>query len=97
MSRIRLEGPEGTALHLKHGERLGDDGHVNLSNIDVHYRPTDDTDPFQTDIFILGGNGEETFKPRFNYKGFQYVEVTSSRPVNLDRGSLTCICLKVLS
>ena len=44
-----------------------------------------DTDPFQTDIFILKGKGEETFMPRFNYKGFQYVEVTSSEPVESDK------------
>ncbi|RZL12820.1 MAG: alpha-rhamnosidase, partial [Hymenobacter sp.] len=62
---------------------------VDQSNIDVHYRPTDKSDPFQTDIFTLGGRGEETFMPRFNYKGFQYVEVTSSRPVALTAGSLT--------
>lgn len=89
VSRIQVQGPAGTVLHLKHGERLRADGHVDLSNIDVHYRPTDDTDPFQTDIFILNGKGEEAFKPRFNYKGFQYVEVTSSHPVILEKEDLT--------
>ena len=52
-----------------------ENGHVDISNIDIHYRPTDDSDPFQTDIVILSGN-EDEFMPRFNYKGFQYVEVT---------------------
>ncbi|HEX3007889.1 MAG TPA: family 78 glycoside hydrolase catalytic domain, partial [Bacteroidales bacterium] len=56
---------------------------------DVHYRPTDDKDPFQTDIFILNGKGKETFMPRFNYKGFQYVEVTCNKPVNLTTANLT--------
>jgi alpha-L-rhamnosidase len=88
VSRITLRGSAGTGLRLKHGERLYPDGHVDQSNIDVHYRPTDDSDPFQTDIFILKGEGEESFQPRFNYKGFQYVEVTSSQPVALDRSSL---------
>ena len=89
VSRIRVEGPAGTVLRLKHGERLYPDGHVDQSNIDVHYRPTDDTDPFGTDIYTLKGEGVETFQPRFNYKGFQYVEVSSSRPVTLDKKSLT--------
>jgi alpha-L-rhamnosidase len=89
VSQIRVSGTKGTVLHLKHGERLRSDGHVDLSNIDVHYRPTDDTDPFQTDIYILNGNGEEIFKPYFNYKGFQYVEVISSRPVILKQENLT--------
>ncbi|HLX66381.1 MAG TPA: family 78 glycoside hydrolase catalytic domain, partial [Puia sp.] len=87
-SRITVRGSAGTVLRLKHGERLYPDGHVDQSNIDVHYRPTDDSDPFQTDIYILKGEGEESFQPRFNYKGFQYVEVTSSQPVALDRSSL---------
>lgn len=89
ISRIKVVGNAGTKIQLKHGERLNPDGTVDQSNIDVHYRPTDDSDPFQTDIFILSGKGEETFSPRFNYKGFQYVEVTSDKPLSLTRESLS--------
>jgi len=88
VSQIAVSGPEGTVLRLKHGERLYDNGHVDMSNIDVHYRPTDDSDPFQTDIYIMKGEGEETFSARFNYKGFQYVEVTSNTPIELTKESL---------
>ncbi|MBP1358197.1 MAG: family 78 glycoside hydrolase catalytic domain, partial [Sulfolobus sp.] len=28
-----------------------------------------------TDVYILKGNGLETFEPRFTYHGFRYVEV----------------------
>ena len=89
VSRLRVSGAAGTVIKLKHGEQLDKKGRVDISNIVVHYRPTDDTDPFQTDIFILNGKGEETFMPRFNYKGFQYVEVTSSQPLQLTKESLT--------
>lgn len=89
VSRITASGPAGTVLRLKHGERLYKNGHVDQSNIDVHYRPQDSTDPFQTDVFVLSGRGAETFMPRFNYKGFQYIEVTASRPVELSQQSLT--------
>ena len=89
VSRIRARGAAGTVLRLKHGERLASNGYVDMSNIDYHYRPTDDSDPFQTDIFILKGDGEEEFMPRFNYKGFQYVEVTTDKPVALTKESLT--------
>lgn len=88
VSKIMVKGQSGTILRLKHGERLYANGHVDLSNIDVHYRPTDNTDPFQVDIFTLSGKGEETFSPRFNYKGFQYVEITSSTPITLTKESL---------
>lgn len=89
VSRITAKGPAGTTLRLKHGERLYQNGHVDLSNIDVHYRPQDSTDPFQTDILVLSGGASDTFMPRFNYKGFQYVEVTATAPVELSRESLT--------
>lgn len=89
VSKITVSGKAGTVIRLKHGERLYKNGRVDLSNIDVHYRPTDDKDPFQVDIFILSGKGQETFMPKFNYKGFQYVEVSSSEPVELKKESLT--------
>ncbi|MDF2189377.1 alpha-L-rhamnosidase [Paraflavitalea sp. CAU 1676] len=89
VSRLKLQGPAGTIVKLKHAEQIYPNGRADLSNIDVHYRPTDDKDPFQTDIFILSGNGEETFMPHFNYKGFQYVEVTSDKPITLSKESLT--------
>ncbi|MGJ7031862.1 family 78 glycoside hydrolase catalytic domain [Niabella hirudinis] len=88
VSEISVSGAAGTVIRLIHSERLHASGHTDLSNIDVHYRPTDDSDPFQTDIFILKGKGTEIFKPRFNYKGFQYVEVISNKPVELSKSSL---------
>ncbi len=89
VSRLKVRGEKGTVIRIKHAERLNPDGTADQSNIDVHYRPTDDSDPFQTDIFILSGKGEESFMARFNYKGFQYVEVISDRPVSLEKESLT--------
>ena len=79
--RLTVEGREGTIIRVKHGERLYPNGRVDQSNLDVHYRPVDDLDPFQTDIFILSGKGKEVFQPRFNYKGFQYAEISCSEPV----------------
>jgi alpha-L-rhamnosidase len=89
VSQLKVTGQEGTKIRLIHGELLDENGHVDLSNIDVHYRPTDDSDPFQTDIFILSGKGAESFMPRFNYKGFQFVEIVSDKPIELDESSLT--------
>jgi alpha-L-rhamnosidase len=89
VSEIKVKGQAGTVVQLRHAERLYPTGRVDQSNINVHYRPTDATDPFQTDIYILKGSGEESFRPRFNYKGFQYVEVTSNSPVELGKNDLT--------
>lgn len=90
VSSIKLNAAPGTIIRLKHGERLYSNGRVDQSNIDAHYRPTDDKDPFQTDIYYLKGDGtEESFMPHFNYKGFQYVEVTSNKPITLIKENLT--------
>ena len=87
VTRLKIRGQEGTVVRIKHGEMLYPDGRVNLENIDYHYRPTDDSDPFQTDIVILSGKQDE-FAPRFGYKGFQYVEVSASLPLQLTKESL---------
>ena len=89
VSSITVKGEKGTTIRLKHAEQIYANGLADQSNIDVHYRPVGDSDPFATDIFILKGEGEETFTPRFNYKGFQYVEVKSDKPLTLTKESLT--------
>ena len=83
ITAITVQGKAGTVIRVKHGERLYKNGHIDQSNIDVHYRPTDNTDPFQTDIYILKGGAPESFMPHFNYKGFQYAELVSNRPVKI--------------
>ncbi len=88
ITKLEIKGAAGTTVRLKHGERLYDNGHLDMSNIDVHYRPTDDSDPFQTDIVILSGN-DDVFMPKFNYKGFQFVEVTSDNPIEFSEKNLT--------
>ncbi len=88
VTKLKIKGTVGTTVYLKHGERLYENGHVDMSNIDVHYRPTDDSDPFQTDIVILSGK-EDEFMPKFNYKGFQFVEVTSDKPIEFSKENLT--------
>jgi alpha-L-rhamnosidase len=88
VSSLKVFGQPGTVIRLKHAEKVDEKGRADQSNIDVHYRPTDDSDPFQTDIFIISGDREETFMPRFNYKGFRYVEVTSDKPLTVDESSL---------
>ena len=88
VSKITLKGIPGTVVRVKHGERLYENGRVDQSNISVHYRPTDDQDPFATDIYTLKGGVEETFSPHFNYKGFQYLEISSTKPVELTQSSV---------
>jgi alpha-L-rhamnosidase len=65
--RLRVEGPEGTELRLRHAELVHEDGSLNIG-------PTENAEA--TDVYILRGEGLETYEPRFTYHGFRYVELT---------------------
>jgi Alpha-L-rhamnosidase N-terminal domain./Bacterial alpha-L-rhamnosidase. len=90
ITEVKVKGEKGATLYITHAERLKEDGNIDMSNIDVHYRPQDDSDPFQTDVLILSGK-EDTFSPRFNYKGFQYVEIKSTHPIQLSADNITAL------
>ena len=65
---LRVRGPRGTAVRLRHAELVYDDGRINVENLRAARA---------TDTYILRGDGEEEiYEPRFTYHGFRYVEVT---------------------
>ena len=69
-ARIRVQGPAGTKITLRYGEKLDAAGNLVSSNGLV-------TGRFQTDEYVLAGRDvPEEWEPRYTYKGFQYVEVT---------------------
>lgn len=71
-ARLTLSGPAGTTVTLRYAEQLGPDGDINQAHIKQFVQ----TGEFQTDTYILHGNGPETYEPRFAYHGFQYVQVS---------------------
>ncbi|ULQ55668.1 glycoside hydrolase family 78 protein [Flavihumibacter rivuli] len=85
---IRLNGRKGTKVTLKHGEKLSPGGRLDQSNIDIFYRSAADMIPFQSDTYILDGQGPAVFLPKFSYKGFQYVEISSDQPIDLRKEDL---------
>ena len=93
VTELTVTGPAQTVIEVTHAELLDSAGNLDLANIDLHYRPAAGAHPFQTDIYTLSGEGVETFSPRFNYKGFQYVEITSSEPLEITRQSIKGIVL----
>lgn len=72
-TRIRVSGPMGTKITLKHGAEVTKDGYLdarsNLYNLYCTHIAR------QTDSYILGGEGEEAWEPRFTLHGFRYVEL----------------------
>lgn len=71
-TQLKVQGPAGTCVIMRYAERVHDDGSLDQGQIAslVH------NGPFQTDTYILGGDGLETYEPRFVYHGFRYVELT---------------------
>lgn len=69
---LNVEGPAGTEITLKPGERLGDDGLVDQSTMLVGGQLY----PPMLDHYTLSGRGPETWHPRFTYHGFRYLQVT---------------------
>jgi alpha-L-rhamnosidase len=66
-ARLRVRGPRGTKIKLRYGELLNDDGTLNVA-------PNRTAEA--TDVYILKGEGEETYEPHFTYHGFRYIELT---------------------
>ena len=85
--RLKVKGREGTQVTLRFAEKLAENGDLDPSNINVFT----DKDKFQTDVYIMKGDAEETWEPRFVYHGFQYVRIEGF-PGTPDKNSITgCI------
>jgi alpha-L-rhamnosidase len=66
--RLRVTGPAGTTVRLRHAEILYPDGNINTSNLRAARA---------TDHYTLRGDPlGETYEPHFTYHGFRYVEIT---------------------
>ncbi len=65
--RLRVRGPAGTAVRLRHAETLKADGTLYLDNL---------RSALVTDVYTMKGGAEEVYEPRFAYHGFRFVEMT---------------------
>ena len=77
--RVRVTGPAGTEVVLRHAEVLEDD--------ELGTRPLRRAEA--TDRFILSG-GDDVFEPTLTFHGFRYAEVTGW-PGELDPAALTAV------
>ncbi len=84
------KGEPDTRVRLHHGEQLDSRGKRiwDDNQLQFYNNRYDADEIFHTDVLTLDGN-TDTFTPRFNYKGFRYVEVISDRPLELGPDNLT--------
>ncbi len=64
--RLKARGPAGTKVVLRFAEVLNPNGTIYTTNL---------REARVTDTYILKGQGEEVWQPRFTFHGFRYVEV----------------------
>jgi alpha-L-rhamnosidase len=64
--RIRVQGPAGTRITLRHAEVLDKAGDFYTANLRAAR---------QKDVYILKGGEVEAYEPRFTFHGFRYVAV----------------------
>jgi alpha-L-rhamnosidase len=82
--RLKVKGAAGTAVNLRYGELLHKDGTLNIWTTNCCHigQPWCNAGPGapkvaeQSDTYILKGEGEEVYVPRFTWHAFRYVEVT---------------------
>lgn len=67
--RIRVRGPRGSSVILRHAEMLQPDGSLYLENLRTAKA---------VDTYILAGHETECWEPKFTFHGFRYVSVESS-------------------
>lgn len=66
--RLKAAGPAGTEIKMEFSEVLDKEGNY-INNISGFHRD-------QTDYFILGGKGIETFETSYTTHGFRYVKIS---------------------
>jgi len=66
-AQLRIRGPRGTEVKLRFAEMIYDTGMLNQESL---------RGARAEDVYILNGQGEEVYEPRFTYHGFRFVEVT---------------------
>lgn len=65
--KLKVSGAAGTMVTMRFSETLKSDGNIETADL----RSAE-----ATDAYILKGDGEETYEPKFTYHGFRYVEIT---------------------
>jgi alpha-L-rhamnosidase len=65
--RLRVAGPKGRTVTIRHAEVLNKDGSIYTDNLRTAKA---------TDTYTLKGGGTETYTPGFTFHGFRYVELT---------------------
>lgn len=66
--KLKVKGERGQTITMRFGEELWPDGKINYYSTGTGWKQ-------QRDVYILKGEGEEEYQPRFTWHGFRYAEI----------------------
>jgi alpha-L-rhamnosidase len=80
--RLQVRGDAGTQITMRYAENLGPDGTVDQENL---------RGAAATDVYIMKGEGLETWEPRFTYHGYRYVQVEGLSGEKPEESLVSCV------
>ncbi len=84
-AKLTLKGERGTTVNVHYAEFLNDSGEISRGNdgakgslYTVNLRSA-----LAKETYILGGSGEETYRPRFTFFGYRYVQISAENDIEI--------------
>lgn len=84
-ARLTLKGKKGVRVDVHYAEFLNDSGEIERGNdgpkgslYTINLRSA-----LAKEVYIIGGDGEETYRPRFTFFGYRYVQVTAEDDITV--------------
>lgn len=81
---LKVHGKAGDTLRVSHAEVLDKSGNFYTENLRAAKAQ---------DIYVLKGNGEETFEPHFTFHGFQFIRIEGPLADQVSADDVTAVAL----
>lgn len=92
-AEITCTGNAGAEISISYAEEIDENGDLNYKST-VGYVESD-KNQIQTDKYILQGNDEETYMPRFVWHAFRYFHICASEHVEIKEIKVHYVCTDV--
>ena len=93
-AQITCSGNMGDEITISYAEDLDENGALNYTST-VGYVESD-KDQIQSDKFILSGQGDETYAPRFVWHAFRYFQISAPTHVKIKDVKVHYVCTDVV-
>ena len=74
---ITVKGVRGSEVSIQYSERIDENGEPDYQ----YLLPDPKLDRFQCDVYILSGDGKESWHSKFGYNGFRYAKVLTDAEI----------------